>query len=163
MATGSFARSSQPSISTLSQASVASSQANTSIILPYNRTKSRGRQTEDIDREGHKSKRAKLEGIESEALELLRTSIKNQASIGSRVGRVRLNTFELAIQLLQDEYESRLSESHFFQAVQLLQSESTASVFITLNSRLRDQWLCRSAGVKLLDELLDDIESELNI
>jgi hypothetical protein len=57
----------------------------------------------DTNSEGIRNKRAKLEGIksiENEALELLISLMKNQPSQESRVRRVRLNTFELAILLL---------------------------------------------------------------
>lgn len=63
-----------------------------------------------------------------------------------------MNTVELAIKLLQDEYELRLSESHFLSAIDLLSVENMASVFITLSSNIRDRWLCRNATVELIDE-----------
>jgi hypothetical protein len=47
-------------------------------------------------------------------------------------GRVRYNTVELAIELLQLEYEIRLSTSHFLIAVNFLTTESKAFAFITL-------------------------------
>jgi hypothetical protein len=55
---------------------------------------------------------------------------------GSR--RVRFNTVELAIQLLQKEYEIRLSKGHFLVAIDFLIAKAKASVFITLNSSIRD-------------------------
>jgi hypothetical protein len=100
--------------------------------------------------------------MENEALELLISSMKNQPSQESRVRRVRLNTFELAIQLLQDEYESRLSESHFLFAVELLESQSKASIFITLKGPLRDRWLSKNIGIELIG-LLDNVNSNLDI
>jgi hypothetical protein len=162
MATGSFARSSfsQPTISTPSQASITSSGANTPINTTYTRNRSRGRPREDIDSEGLKNKRAKLEGIEAEALGLLITSLRGQASMGPRVAEQPLNIFERATKLLQDEYELRLSPSHFLCATELFQSESRASMFVTLKGPLRDQWLCKYAGVELLDI---NVNSELDI
>jgi hypothetical protein len=65
-------------------------------------------------------------------------------------GRVRFNTVELGIQLLQKEYETRLSKDHFLKAVELLTTEAFASVFITLNSSIRDVWLRKNAHVSLI-------------
>jgi hypothetical protein len=65
-------------------------------------------------------------------------------------GRVRYNTMELAIQLLQTEYETRLSTSHFLTAVDFLTTKAKASAFITLNSHIRDMWLCKNTDVKLI-------------
>ena len=65
-------------------------------------------------------------------------------------GRVRFNTVELAIQLLQKEYETRLSKSHFLVTIDFLTAESKAFVFITLNSSIRDMWLYKNIDVKLI-------------
>lgn len=159
MATGSFARSSQP-LTRVSITSFPSSQASTLVPL-YNRVRTRGRPIRDTetDSEEPKSKRAKSTSMEIEALELFVASMKNQKGTETRIRRVCLNTFELAIQLLQDEYKLRLSESHFLQAVEFLESESKASIFITLKSRLRDQWLSKNAEI----ELFDTIDSMLDI
>jgi hypothetical protein len=63
------------------------------------------------------------------------------------------NKVELAIQLLQTEYQDRLSTSAFIDAVDVLTNEAKASVFITLNSiNIRDLWLCKNANVELEDE-----------
>jgi hypothetical protein len=81
-----------------------------------------------------------------EAIDMLVSVLKDQQ--GS--GRVRFNTVELAIQLLQKEYETRLSEDHFLEAVDFLSIEVKASVFITLNSSIRDVWLRKNAHVLLI-------------
>jgi hypothetical protein len=155
MATGAFARSAQPSTSI---ASFPSSQTSTP-IPPYNRQRKRGRPFAGSGTDTTElRKRQKPDYIESEAIELLIASIKSQASQESKVGRVLQSTVELAIQLLQNEYELRLSESHFLMAITLLESESKAAIFITLKSRLRDQWLSQNAGI----ELLNDLYNELN-
>ncbi len=160
MATGTSARSSQPlNPSQLSTPSFPSSRASTPSAGPYIRVKSRRQPTNSSDIEESKEKRLRVEAMESEAWELLRASMKTQAMSESKVGRVRLNTFELATQLLQDEYESRLSESHFLKAIECLESQSKASVFITLKSRIRDQWLLKNAKV----EFLNEVYNELNI
>jgi hypothetical protein len=65
--------------------------------------------------------------------------------------RARSNIFERATELLQKEYETLLSGSHFLQAVEVLESESRASIFVTLKGPLRDQWLCRNAQVEFID------------
>lgn len=63
----------------------------------------------------------------------------------------RRNKVELAIQLLETNYQERLSTSHFIDAVSILETESKASVFITLKSSvIRDYWLCKNADVELL-------------
>ena len=91
-------------------------------------------------------KRVKTTGS-NEAIDLLVSVLKDQQS-GSR--RVRFNTVELAIQLLQIEYETCLSEGHFLLAVDVLTAEAKASVFITLNSSIRDMWICKTADVTLI-------------
>jgi hypothetical protein len=97
-----------------------------------------------------------MEQTNQDALQLILDEIKARNHPEVRLmKRVRLNTFELAIKLLQDEYESRLSEGHFLVAVEFLDSESKASIFITLKSRLRDQWLSKNAGIELIDELFN--------
>jgi hypothetical protein len=150
MATGSSARSSQPSTQALIP-SFPSSSTSTPVPL-YTRVRTRGRPVRDIttDSEEPRSKRTRSNGvpsIETKALELIVASIRS-----TDTGRIHLNPFERAIQLLQDEYELRLSENHFLQVVELLESQSKASIFITLKvGRLRDQWLCRNAGIELLD------------
>lgn len=78
------------------------------------------------------------------------------ASLDHSIGRVRLNTFELAIKLLQDEYEVRLSENHFLIAIEFLENQTKASVFITLKGPIRDQWLCKGTGIELLEEAESD-------
>ena len=57
---------------------------------------------------------------------------------------------ELAIQLLQKEYETRLSEGHFLVIIDFLTAKAKASVFITLNSSIRDMWPCKNTDVKLI-------------
>jgi hypothetical protein len=65
----------------------------------------------------------------------------------------RRNKVELAIQLLQTEYQDRLSTSAFIDAVDVLTNEAKASVFITLNStNIRDLWLCKNANIELGNE-----------
>jgi hypothetical protein len=91
-------------------------------------------------------KRIKTTGSD-EAIDLLVSVLKDQQS-GSR--RVRFNTVELAIQLLQIEYETRLSEDHFLLVVDVLTTEAKASVFITLNSNIRDIWICKTVDIILI-------------
>ena len=97
MATGSFACSSQPS-TRVSIASFPSSQAST-LVPQYNRIRTQGRPIRDAetDSEEPKSKRAKSTSMEIEALELFMALMKNQKGMETKIGRVRLNTFELAI------------------------------------------------------------------
>jgi hypothetical protein len=91
-------------------------------------------------------KRVKTTNKTDEAINILVSVLKDQQ--GS--GRVRFNTVELAIQLLQKEYETRLSEGHFLEAVDFLTTEAKASVFITLNSGIRDVWLCKNTHVSFI-------------
>ena len=46
--------------------------------------------------------------------------------------------------------EIRLSKGHFLVAIDFLTAEAKASVFITLNSSIRDMWLCKNTDVKLI-------------
>jgi hypothetical protein len=79
-------------------------------------------------------KRVKTTSETNKAIELIVSVLKDQQGRG----RVRFNTVELAIQLLQKEYETRLSGVHFLVVIDLLTAEAKASVFITLNSNIRD-------------------------
>jgi hypothetical protein len=83
---------------------------------------------------------------QEEAFNLLILALKAQQGGSSRA----CNPVELAIQLLQREYETRLSESHFLEAVDFLTIEAKASVFISLSSNMRDIWLCKHASVMLI-------------
>jgi hypothetical protein len=68
-----------------------------------------------------------------------------------RIGR--RNNVELGIQLLEEQYQERLSIQGFIAAINVLKDDSNASVFITLKSTtFRDQWLCKEAGVELENE-----------
>lgn len=83
-------------------------------------------------------------------MELIVSVLKDQQSGSGSTGRVRFNTVELAIQLLQKEYSKRLSEGHFLIVIDFLTVESKASVFITLDSSIRDIWLCKNTDVYLI-------------
>jgi hypothetical protein len=137
-ATGSFARSSN----TASRLSTPSIQGSTPIPASY-RVRTRGVPLQS-DSEPER-KRIKTTPHD-EAIELIVSVLKDQQ--GS--GRVRFNTVELAIQLLQKEYETRLSEGHFLVAIDFLTAEIKASVFITLNSNIRDIWLCKNTDILLI-------------
>lgn len=138
-ATGAFSRSSN----TTSEPLTPFIQDNTSIPISH-RVRTRGvplRSDSEPER-----KRIKTTLETDEAIELIVSVLKDQQ--GGR--RVRLNTVELAIQLLQKEYETRLSKDHFLVAIDLLTAEVKASVFITLNSNIRDMWLSRNIDVELI-------------
>ena len=83
---------------------------------------------------------------EADAFELIIAAMKDQQQDRGR----RCNTVELAIQLLQKEYQIQLSTSHFVNAVDFLTVEAKALAFITLNSSIRDIWLCKNLDVKLI-------------
>jgi hypothetical protein len=91
-------------------------------------------------------KRVKTTGS-NEAIDLLVLVLKDQQSCS---GRVCFNIVELAIQLLQIEYKTRLSKGHFLLAVDVLIAKAKASVFITLNSSIRDTWICKTIDVTLI-------------
>jgi hypothetical protein len=80
------------------------------------------------------------------AFELIADAMEAQ-----RIGR--RNNVELGIQLLEEQYQERLSTQGFIAAINVLKDDSNASVFITLKSTtFRDRWLCKEAGVELEDE-----------
>jgi hypothetical protein len=80
------------------------------------------------------------------AFELIADTMEAQ-----RIGR--WNNIELGIQLLEEQYQERLSTQGFIAAINVLKDDSNASVFITLKSTtFRDRWLCKEAGVELEDE-----------
>jgi hypothetical protein len=91
-------------------------------------------------------KRIKTTLEADEAIKLIVSVLKDQQG----GGRVCFNTVELAIQLLQKEYETRLSEGHFLVAIDFLTAKAKAFVFITLNSSIRDMWLCKNTDVELI-------------
>jgi hypothetical protein len=64
-------------------------------------------------------------------------------------GRVK-NPVELAVQLLKTEFKSRLSTGDFINAVDFLTIKAKASAFITLDSEIRDMWLCKNINVELI-------------
>ena len=66
----------------------------------------------------------------------------------------RRNNIKLAIQLLENEYQERLSTTDVINALKVLENSSKASVFITLKSSLiRDHWLYKNAGVQILNKV----------
>jgi hypothetical protein len=73
--------------------------------------------------------------IETKAIRLIISMLKEQKEDG---GRVRFDTVELAIQLLQNKYKIRLSQSHFLAVVDFLITKTKAFAFITLNSIIQD-------------------------
>lgn len=152
-ATGEFARSSNTQ-----QISIASTQATTSsqtassrssTPLSIQRVRTRGVPLrEDAALPEPVRKRVKIIGSgPEEAYNLLISALRAQQSGSSRA---LFNPVELAIQLLQKEYETRLSEGHFLEAVDFLTAEAKASVFISLNSGIRDMWLSKNASVILI-------------
>jgi hypothetical protein len=48
--------------------------------------------------------------------------------------RGRKNKVEIAVELLENEYQDRLSEEHFIDALNFLTDVAKASLFITLKS-----------------------------
>jgi ribosome-binding factor A len=61
------------------------------------------------------------------------------------------NNIELAIKLLETEYEDRLSIPDFVQALEVLADYSKASVFISVKSvERRDTWFKKAIGVQLI-------------
>jgi hypothetical protein len=138
-ATGAFSRSSN----TASQLSTPSIQGST-LILVSHRVRTRGvplRSDSEPER-----KRIKTTSEADEAIKLIVSILKDQQS----GGRVYFNTIKLAIQLLQKEYKTRLSKGHFLIAIDFLTAKAKASVFITLNSSIRDMWLCKNTDVELI-------------
>jgi len=67
------------------------------------------------------------------------------------------NNTEKAIKLLTKEYADRLGLDSLLEASILLEDVSKASAFLSLNGKLRDMWLEKSAGIEL-DNLGCDIE-----
>jgi hypothetical protein len=146
VATGAFSRSSQPSIPSQSTPSTQSSQSTP--IPTSHRVRTRGIPIRIDDELGPERKRTKTAvSSTDDALEFLVSVIKDQQE-GS--GRPRLNIVERAIQLLQREYESRLSEGHFLMAIDFLGIKSNASIFNTLGSSIRETWLCKNADIELI-------------
>ena len=85
--------------------------------------------------------------MDNEALESLIISVVKEQQ-GAK--KARYNNVELAIELLQNEYELRLSKSHFLVAIDFLTTETKASVFIILSSSIRDTQLCKNTDIELI-------------
>ena len=83
-----------------------------------------------------------------EAYELITTAIQEQQE-----GR-QSSVIQKAIQLLQEEYETRLSLDGFDSAIEVLEQKGKATVFITLSGDARDRWLQKNANTKLDNEEL---------
>jgi hypothetical protein len=90
------------------------------------RTQKRGipLRQDDIELE---PKKKKVRNQEGDAFDIIVGLMKDQQA-GHR------NKVELAIQLLQDQYQERLSTSDFIDAVGILENSAKASIFITLQS-----------------------------
>jgi hypothetical protein len=100
---------------------------------------------EDTELEPEKKKPRMRAGTEADAFELIVSVMKDQQA-------GRRNKVEQAIQLLEEQYQERLSASDFIDAVEVLENSSKASVFITLqSSMIRDRWLQKNAGVCFTD------------
>ena len=53
---------------------------------------------------------------------------------------------EIAVQILMEEYVDRLDSDSFQKAVELVEIENKAIVFVALRGRQRDIWLEKQAG-----------------
>ena len=74
------------------------------------------------------------------AFELVQTAIKE-----------RLNPVEKAVQLLELEYQDRLTLDKFDNAIKVLENKFKASAFISLqDTTIQDRWLQRNISVKLV-------------
>lgn len=146
-ATGEFAYSSSilTSIATSTPATQTSNsvlESRESTVAVSQRVRTRGVPL-PLDSSGPERKRTKTNSSTDEATELIIAVLKDQQG----GGRVRLNTIELAIQLLQQEYEALLLEEDFLIAIDFLTVEAKASVFITLTGKIRDTWLFNNIGI----------------
>jgi hypothetical protein len=142
-ATGEFARASA-STSQISTPSIQGTSIQGTLIPVSHCIRTRGVLLQD---DSSDSSRKRLKTGSDQAIDLLTSLLKDRQK---PQGRVRFNTVELAIQLLQIKYETRLSEGHFLIAIDVLIAEPKASVFITLNSSIRDIWLCKTADITLI-------------
>jgi len=63
----------------------------------------------------------------------------------------RKNKVEIAVELLENEYQDKLSDDHFVRTLNFLTDVLKASIFITLkSSSIRERWLCQNADVELI-------------
>jgi hypothetical protein len=94
-----------------------------------------------IDTEDEEAKRPRLEGS-YQGLEVAITQL----------ARSRRNVLQLAIELLETEYSTRLTSEHMQMAIDILEIEAKSSIFISIQDQItRDQWLERQAGVEVLN------------
>lgn len=104
--------------------------------MPPQRSRKRGipMGQDDAELESKKRKPQMQVGVETaEALKLVVSAIRDRQS-------GRRSNIEQAIQLLEEKYQQRISAADFIDAIGILESNSKASVFITLkSSELRDR------------------------
>ena len=127
-----------------------SAQASTSQDSITQRRRRRGIQlddSQDIDDSDREVKRPYMQKATegAAALEMIVSVLKDQQAGG------RKNKVEIAVELLENEYQDRLSEKHFLDTLNFLIDVAKASLFITLKSSLiRERWLCQNANVELI-------------
>jgi hypothetical protein len=79
------------------------------------------------------------------ALEIIVSVLQDQQAGG------RKNKVEIAVELLENEYQDRLSKEHFIDALNFLTDVAKVSLFITLkSSSIRGRWLCQNANIELI-------------
>ena len=138
-ATGVFARSSRTQLP-----STPSIRGDTPIPFPPRQTRKRGVLMTQEDTESEPDRKRRI--TNTDTYDMIVSVIKDQQA-------GRRNNIELAIQLLENEYQERLSTTDFIDALEVLENNSKAFVFITLKSSLiRDNWLCKNAGVQILNK-----------
>jgi hypothetical protein len=81
--------------------------------------------------------------IQLETYELIATAIRDQKEARQS------NAIARAIQLLQDEYQSKLSTPEFDIAVEVLENKGKAIAFITLSGDARDRWVQENVDAEL--------------
>jgi ribosome-binding factor A len=106
------------------------------------RTRKRGIPIKDDDSSERSSKRQQT--VNTDTYDIITSVLKDHRA-------KKRNNIELAIELLETEYEDRLSIPDFVQALEVLADYSKASVFISVKSvERRDTWFKKAIGVQLI-------------
>ena len=68
------------------------------------------------------------------------------------LARARRSDLAIAVEILEDKYTGMLINKHIDMAFILIENETKATLFSSIrNKEIRDRWLERNAGVKILN------------
>jgi hypothetical protein len=85
--------------------------------------------------------------------------IEKVADAIKELARARRSDLAITIEILEDKYTGRLTNEHIDMAFILIENKTKATMFSSMRDKeIRDRWLERNAGVKILSAW--DIDNE---